>query len=188
MSQEIYCEPTVDLPQAVNDLMLSALEAINDDRGAEAERLLDECLRLRPDDVSMQYNRAVAIGLQGREDQALEIVRRIHRDQPDYVFARTNLAERCIADGDLEEAKTLLAPIAKNQRLHVSEYAAWCAANINLALAMGDSKGARILLNAWKQIDPDDHRIKILQGRIRRGSGLLERLNRLLHQTEDDAR
>ncbi len=170
-SQEIYCEPAIDLPQEVNELMVSAHDAIGDGRGAEAERLLDEGLRLRPDDVSMQYNRAVAIGLQGREDEALEIIRRIHCDQPDYLFARTHLADHCIADGNLEEAKTLLAPIAQIQRLHVSEYAAWCSASINMALAMGDRKTARSLLNAWEQIDPDDHRIKVWKGRIRGGAG-----------------
>jgi Flp pilus assembly protein TadD len=176
------------LPPEVNDLMLSAHEAIREGRGADAERLLDEGLRSRPDEVSVQYNRAVAIGLQGREDEALEIVRRIHRDQPDYVFARTHLADKCIVDGDLEKAKTLLAPIAQKRRLHASEYAAWCSANINLALAMGEPKMARSLLSAWEQIDPDDHRIKIWKDRIRGGRGLLDRLSRLLHQVQDDAK
>jgi tetratricopeptide (TPR) repeat protein len=176
MSQEIYCEPTADVPPEVNDLMLSAHDAINDGRGAEAEQLLDEGLRLRPDDVSMQFNRAVAIGLQNRQDEALAIVRRIHRDRPDYVFARTHLADECIANGDLEGAKTLLAPIAEKQRLHVSEHAAWCSSNINLALAEGNRGAARNLLKAWEQIDPDDRRIKYWKGRLRGVRGLFNRL------------
>ena len=176
MSQEIYCEPTADVPPEVNDLMLSAHDAINDGRGAEAEQLLDEGLRLRPDDVSMQFNRAVAIGLQNRQDEALAIVRRIHRDRPDYVFARTHLADECIANGDLKGAKTLLAPIAEKQRLHVSEHAAWCSSNINLALAEGNRGAARNLLKAWEQIDPDDRRIKYWKGRLRGVRGLFNRL------------
>ncbi len=36
MLQEIYFEPIVEVPQEVNELMLSAHEAINDGRGAEA--------------------------------------------------------------------------------------------------------------------------------------------------------
>lgn len=184
MSQEIYCEPTVELPPNVNDVMVSAHTAILDGRGAEAERLLDDLLRLRPDDVSVQFNRAVAIALQGREVEALEIIRRLHCDQPDYVFARTHLAERCIADGDLDEAKTLLAPIAQKRRLHTSEYAAWCSANIHLALAMGESKAALNLLGAWEQVDPDDHRIKIWKGRIRGGRGPLHRLDALLRKQD----
>jgi tetratricopeptide (TPR) repeat protein len=181
ISQEIHCEPTADLPPKLNELMLSANEAIQKGRGAEAERLLDELLRLRPDLVSVQYNRALSVGLQGRENEALEIIRQIHRDQPDYVFARTHLADACIADGDLEQAKTLLAPIAQKPRLHVSEYAAWCDTNINLALALGDPKRAKNLLSAWEQIDPGDHRIKIWKDRIRVGRGLLNRFKSLIH-------
>jgi tetratricopeptide (TPR) repeat protein len=188
MSQEIFGEPTVELPPEVHELMIAAHEAIHDGRGAEAERLLREGLRSRPDDASMQYNRAVAIGLQGREAEALEIVRRIHRQHPDYVFARTRLADQCIDDGDLEQAQTLLAPIAQKQRLHTSEYAAWCSANINLALAMGDRKMARSLLGAWEQIDPDDHRIEIWKGRIRGGIGPLAQLNRLIGRAREDAK
>lgn len=175
-AQEIYCEPTGDVPPEVNELMLAAQEAIYDDCGAEAEQLLDECLRLRPDDVSVQFNRAVAIGLQGRRDEALAIVRRIHHDRPDYVFARAHLAEECIDNGNLAEAKTLLAPVAEKQRLHISEYAAWCSANVNLALAEGNRDVARRLLKAWEEIAPDDHRIKIWKGRIRGERGFLNRL------------
>lgn len=187
VSQDIYREPTTDLPPEVNDLLASALEAMRDDQGAVAERLLDQILRLRPDDVTVQYNRAVAITLQGREEEALEIVRRIHRDQPDYVFARAHLADQCIAQGDLEEAKTLLAPITQKRRLHMSEHAAWCSANINLALAMGNSKMARSLLSTWEQVDPDDYRIEIWKSRIRDGRGLIDKLSRLMHRAEDNA-
>jgi hypothetical protein len=162
--------------------MLSAGEAIHDGRGAEAEQLLDDGLRLRPDDVSMQFNRAVAIGLQGRRDEALAIVRRIHGDRPDYVFARTHLADECIANCNVAEAKSLLAPVAKQQRLHVSEYAAWCSANINLALAEGSRDAARSLLKAWEQIDPDDQRLKIWKGRINGVRGLRSRFSRLIGQ------
>ncbi len=176
MSQEIYCEPSGDVPPNVNDLMLSAHEAIHDGRGAEAEQLLDEGLRLCPENVSMQFNRAVAIGLQDRHDEALAIVRGIHRQLPDYVFARTRLADVCIASGDLDEARTLLAPIAEKQRLHASEYAAWSSANINLALAEGKRDEALNLLKAWEQIDPDDRRIKLWRGRIKGVRGLFNRL------------
>lgn len=176
MSQEIYFEPTVDLPPEVNDLMLSGHEAIYDGRGAEAEQLFDEGLRSRPDDVSLQFNRAVAIELQGRRDEALAIVRQIHRDRPDYVFARTHLADECIVNGRTAEARALLAPVALRRRLHVSEYAAWCSANINLALAEGNRDAARHLIEAWEQIAPDDRRIKVWKGRMKGMRGFLSRI------------
>lgn len=187
ISQEIYREPITDLPPEVNELMIAAHEAIRQGQGGDAERMLDQVLRLRPDDLSAQFNRAVALALQGREDESLEIIRRMHRDQPDYVFARTHLADQCIANGDLEQAKLLLAPIAKKTRLHASEYAAWCSVNINLALAMKDRKAANSLLRAWELVDPDDQRIEIWQDRIQCGGGLLERLKYRLGIGSDDA-
>ena len=186
-SQEIYREPITVLPPEINELMIAAHEAINQGWGGNAERLLDQVLRLRPDDLSAQFNRAVALALQGREDESLEIIRRMHRDQPDYVFARTYLADQCIADGDLEEAKLLLAPIAQKTRFHASEYAAWCSANINLALAMKDRKAANSMLRAWELVDPDDHRIEIWQDRIQSEGTLLDRLKHRLGFGSDDA-
>ena len=102
----------------------------------------------------MQFNRAVAIELQGREAEALDIMHQIHRDHPDYLFARTHLADRCIVDGNLDEAKALLAPIAQKKRLHTSEYAAWCSANIDLVLATGDRKAAHSLIAHGSKLPP----------------------------------
>lgn len=178
LCQEITGEPTTNLPPAINDLMVSAYEAIREGRGVEAERLLDEVLRLQPDHVPAKFNRALARTLQGREEEALAIVREIHRDHPDYLFARTQLATDCISRGDLEQAKTLLAPIALKKRLHRSEFVAWCGANVQLALANGNREAARGLLNAWEQLDPDDPRIPRLKRRIDGEVGTLGQVSR----------
>ena len=175
--QEIHRDPTGDLPPEIEELATRAHEALNDDRPVEAERLLDEGLRLRPGDASMLYNRAVAIALQGREEESLEIVRAIHREHPDYLFARTRLAEECIDNGDLEGAKKLLAPLGKKPRLHTSEYAAWCSVNISLLLAVGEPAQARELLKAWELVDRDDQRIKIWKSRLRGGRRLVDRFS-----------
>jgi tetratricopeptide (TPR) repeat protein len=151
----------------MEELARMAHEALNDDRPREAERLLDEAQRSRPDDASMQYNRAVAIEMQGRSEEAIEIVRAIYRNHPEYVFARTRLAEECIENGDLEGAKDLLEPIRHKPRLHQSEYAAWCSANISLLLAAGEPTRAREILKAWEQVDPDDRRITAWKRRLR---------------------
>ena len=136
--------------------------------------------RLRPGDVSARFNRAVALGQQGREAESLEIIRQLHREKPDYVFARTHLAGISIAEGDLEQAQSLLAPLSQKQRLHTSEYAAWCSVNIDLALAKGDHKLASTFLSSWEQVDPDNPGIKVWQGRLRAGRGLVTRLRGLL--------
>jgi len=180
ISQEIHFESTTQVLPEINYLMNSARAALNDGRSADAERLLDKALNLRPDDLTAQYNRAMALALQGYEDRAIEIVRQIHRAHPDYLFARTHLAAECVANGELEQAQTLLAPITQKKRLHISEYAAWCSANIQLAIAKKDLKTARGLLHAWEQLDPDDKRLEILKRRIEGENGMISHLSRLL--------
>lgn len=179
ITQEILREPTGRLPPEINELFSKGYEAINDGRDAEAERLFDECLRICPDQPTVKFNRAMAIRAQGREAESTEIVRAIHRDHPDYLFARTHLADVCLHHNDFEQAKTLLAPIAKLKRLHITEYAAWCMANVSLALAMGEPDRASSLLDAWAGMDPGDHRIEILRARIRSSTGTRSFLARL---------
>lgn len=186
MVQEITSEALAEIPPEIHDLLLAAHDALHEGRGADAERLLDEALRLRPECISAQFNRASSIALQGRGDEAMEIVRRLHREQPEYVFARTQLAEQCIAEGDLERAQSLLAPIAEKRRLHVSEYAASCNANISLAMAKGDRKTALSFLNAWEQTMPDDGRVEIWKSRIQGRRGLRDRFRLLGGKSSHD--
>ena len=185
MAQEISCEPTSEVPPEINELMLSAHNALGEGRGVDAEQMLDEVLLQRPDDITAQYNRAVALGLQDRNDEALKIIRQIHRANPEYTFARIHLATESISNGDLEQAAALLAPIAQKKRLHKSEYTAWCSANIQMALARKDEKMARSLLNAWEQMDPDDHRIDIWKNRIDGDHKILNRLRRFIKRPSE---
>jgi len=180
VTQEITREPMGKMAPEIREMFAEAHQAILDGRGAVAERLLDKCLQLQPDDVPVQFNRAMAIALQGRDAEALEIVQRIYHEQPDYLFARMHLAERCIEKGDFQEAQLLLAPIAKKTRLHMSEYSGWCALNVQLALAMGEPERASKLLSAWEKMEPDDERIEILKDRIRRKEGVRGYLSRIL--------
>lgn len=180
VTQEITREPMGKMAPEIRETFAEAHQAILDGRGAVAERLLDKCLQLQPDDVPVQFNRAVAIRMQGRDDEALEIVQRIHRDRPDYVFARMHLAERCIEKKDFQEAQLLLAPLARKARLHISEYTGWCAMNVQLALAMGEPERAKSLLGTWEKMEPDDERIEVLKDRIRRTEGVRGYLSRIL--------
>lgn len=185
-SQEITYEPLIELPEELNELALLANEALREGRGADAERLFDEALRLRPDSVPTRYNLALSIAVQGRDDEAMEMVRRIHREHPDYLFARTRLAEECIDGGDLEQAKALLAPISQRPKLHTSEYAAWCSANVALALAEGNVKVAQRMLSAWEEVDPDDDRVDMWRERLAKRFGWLPVPGHSLRQGRPD--
>jgi ATP/maltotriose-dependent transcriptional regulator MalT len=72
------------------------------------------------------------------------------------VFARTSLAQLCVSRGELDEAKALLDPLFSRRRFHISEFAAFCTAQIELLLAQDNLDAARSWLDMWATADPDN--------------------------------
>lgn len=175
MSFEISSEPTEPLPKNVESLSTRAWQAIHEDDGAAAESLLDEALKRHPEHPSLIYNRAVAIQLQGRKKEAMDLVRELHARCPDYLFANIKLAEEAIDRHDFDAARELLNPLMSRRRFHQSEYAALCHAHIQLLTAQGEKDGALAWLKMWEDAAPDDERIMLWQARLNR-RGLLSKL------------
>ncbi|MCI0491412.1 MAG: tetratricopeptide repeat protein, partial [Planctomycetes bacterium] len=166
MRYEITPEPLHALPKEIERLAQKARDAIRSQDGELAESLLVEAMQQRPDDPSLQYNRAVAILLQGREKEAMSLVRDIHARYPDYLFARVRLAEDAVKRRDFDAARSLLDPLMERNRFHQSEFAAMCNANIELLAARGDKDGARIWFDMWQRTDSNDPRAKQWNSRL----------------------
>ena len=178
MSFEITGDALEPLPSNVEPLATKAHELLHvRNEGPAAEALLVKAIRLCPDHPSLMYNRAVAIGLQGREAEALALVRELHAKHPDYLFARVRLAQEAIAEEDFEAARALLDPCLSRGRYHLSEYTALCSAHIELLLAQGQAEGARSWLKMWRDVAPDDPRIMHWETKLKSG-GLLGKLFR----------
>lgn len=177
MSVEISSEPIDPLPDKVQPLAVKAWDAIHAEDGAQAERLLQKALQQCPGNPSLEYNRAVAMLIQGRESEAMEVVRRIHSHHPDYSFARIRLAEEAIERRDYDAASELLKPLMSRPRVHLSEYTALCHAQISLHFAQGNLDAAQDWHRMWEDVSPDDERSTYWHGRLRKG-GLLSRLFR----------
>jgi tetratricopeptide (TPR) repeat protein len=166
LSHEISPEPTEPLPKGVERLAGRAQTALQDRDGAAAEALFAEALRLHPDHASLAYNRAMAVAMQGRNEEAMSLVREIHARHPDYLFARARLAEEAVERGDFDTAQNLLDPLLSRRRFHHSEYGTFCHAQISLLSAKGSTEGARSWLQMWRQVDPDNPGIELWQRRI----------------------
>jgi tetratricopeptide (TPR) repeat protein len=163
---EITPEPTDALPEDVVELSDRAGTALQDRDGAAAESLLTDALRLHPHHPGLAFNRALAIALQGREDEALGLVREVHARQPDYLFARVRLAEDAVSRRDFEAAKNLLDPLLSRRRFHHSEFGAFCHAQMMLLSAEGKTEATRSWLDIWRQIQPDDPRLAQWERRL----------------------
>jgi tetratricopeptide (TPR) repeat protein len=92
---------------------------------------------------------------QGKTDEAEAMIRRLAEDRPDYLFARTAMANICIDEGELDEAKEWLDPLLTRQHFHISEFRSLAFAQIRYWYAMEQPDGARHWVEMLEQVDPD---------------------------------
>jgi tetratricopeptide (TPR) repeat protein len=171
-------EDREDFPRQVEKLAEEATLALYEDDWQRAEQLLKEALAVRPDSPSLLNNLAMAYQLQGREEEALSMVREIHERHPDYLFARVSVAQLAIKDGDLDRAHDLLDPLLERKTLHFSEFSRLCSGLIDLSLAEGNRDAARSWFEMWESADPDSPGLAAYRLRVDGLSGALGRLFR----------
>lgn len=152
---ELHDDPIYRHRPNVAQLLADGTRALHDGKVEQAERLLKQALEIEPDSPDILNNLAIAYEMQGRSAEALSLEREIHQRHPDYLFARVGLARKSIADGRLDEAEALLKPLLSRRRLHFSELAALCHAQIELFVAQNNTDAARSWLEMWAGADPD---------------------------------
>lgn len=159
MAFELHEEPDPERDPRVEQWLAEATLALQRRDADEAERLLEQALEIEPDVPALLNNLAAAYEMQGRLPEAEVIVRQLHQQYPDYVFARTGMAQLCIRRGEIDEAEALLKPLLTQRRFHFSEFAAFCVAQIQLFMAQDNLDAARSWFDTWASADPDHHAI-----------------------------
>ncbi len=162
----VHDEPTGSHSPQVEDLAREAMQAVREDDDELAERLLKQALEKEPNAPDLLNNLAAAYDAQGRSEESEALVRQIHERFPDYFFGRVNVANLHTRDGRLEEARELLRPLLTLKRLHRTEFAALCNAEIMLLMKEGNRDGARTWLEVWKGSDPDHPGVEAWQERL----------------------
>jgi hypothetical protein len=74
------------------------------------------------------------------------MIRQLHQQDPDYVFACVGLAHMHIKNDELDEAEALLQPLASRKHFDYSEFDAFCNTRIELYMAQ---KTLRLLVPGW---------------------------------------
>jgi tetratricopeptide (TPR) repeat protein len=146
--------------------------------GARAQVLLEKVLALEPDDPSVHNNLALALEMQGQTEEAQAMLRALHAHFPDYLFGVCGVARLEIAAGNSEHARQLLEPLLQRQRLHLTEFSAFCTAQIELCLAEKNENAARSWLEMWERVD--DENPQLYPYRLRLNKGLPDKLTRRL--------
>jgi tetratricopeptide (TPR) repeat protein len=180
MGFEIHGEPLIQYSPQVERWVQEASSALYEGDGLRAERALALALADDPEETSLLNNLAVAFRLQGRDEEADALIRQIHERHPDYLFARTGLAERHIERGELEEARQLLEPLTRRERMHYSEFDAFCGAYIQLYLAEDNVDAARSWFAMWKEVDPENPKLEIFRRFVAKSSRFAGLRNRFL--------
>jgi tetratricopeptide (TPR) repeat protein len=153
---EIHEEPLHRHPPQVEEWHAEALEALRAGDGKRGEQLLQQALAVEPDDPSLLNNLGSAYDVQGRRREALAILQRLFDEHPDYFFARIGMARLAVQERQFDRARELLQPLLHQQRFHISEFNALCAANVELYFAEGGRDAARSWLDLWASVNPDD--------------------------------
>jgi tetratricopeptide (TPR) repeat protein len=159
MGFEITDEPTYDYDSKIADLAAEASQALYDNKPDVAIELLPQAIEHKPDAPDLKNNLAVAYGMQGEGKKAEAMIRDIHQQHPDYLFAAVSVARMHVREGELDEAKALLDPFLSRKRFHSSEFISLCEVFIELLMARGETEGARAWLDLWEGVDPEHPRI-----------------------------
>lgn len=150
----------------VEKWLRTALKLSRQGEHRQAEVLLKQALQNEADSPDLLYNLAAVYQYQGRFDEADALVEQVHERFPDYLFARTGLAQVCINRGDLPRARQLLQPLLERRRMGLSEFDAFCAAHVDLYLAEGDAKLAGAWFGAWESTNPENPKLALYRGKV----------------------
>jgi Flp pilus assembly protein TadD len=167
LNMEISPEPKdPGYPRAVQDLAEQAYDALRQRNGRRAQELLEKAVTMQPDAPSLLNNLAMAYEMQGQSTRAHQMIREIYARFPEYSFGIIGVAGLAIAEGDLETAGNLLNSLMQRKKLHTSEFAALCTAQMDLNLAEDRGDAARNWLEMLEQTYPDHPRLPYYRRRV----------------------
>ena len=156
---EITPEPTFEIPLKPRALQLytQAIGALREENWALAEKCLREALALQPEVPSLLNNLALALTMQGKEEEGDSILKHITQDFPNYFFGQLALARKCIHEEDYEKAQAILNHwLETKKKFHTTEFNMLCKTEIDLLMAEMKYEEASSWFDLWEQTEPDD--------------------------------
>jgi tetratricopeptide (TPR) repeat protein len=152
----------------VERLAADAMEEVKYGDPAKGERMLKQAIEIAPDIPSLLNNLAAAYGRQGKDEEARNLLAEIRRRFPNYFFGITNEAMNLARDGKPDEAEELLKPLFQLKRMHTSEYASLCCAQVEIAIARRNRESALSWIQMWENVYPDDPNLEIIRSLVER--------------------
>ncbi len=154
------------LKPAAQHLMEKAVYALRAENGGEAESHLRKALEIQKDEPGLLNTLAVALSMQGKHDEAEKIAGEIPTRFPDYFFGQVIAVRKAIQAGELEKAKPILDRMMQKPELHITEFGAMCACQIDFMIEDDKPEGAVSWFEMWQEGYPDDPALKDYEDRI----------------------
>jgi tetratricopeptide (TPR) repeat protein len=136
--------------------MEKAINALHAKNALEAEVHLRKALEIQGDDPVLLNNLAIALQMQGKQAESDSIADQIPARFPDYFFGQVISVRRALKAKQLEKAKITLDKMMTKPELHVTEFSALCACQIDFFLADEKPEGAISWFEMWEQGYQDD--------------------------------
>ncbi len=149
------------LPETVRDRMDCLFPLLKTGPGKIIEEIR-ELVRQYPGVDCFRNWLCSCLRLLGKNVEALAVCEATFLDFPDYLFARTTLAELLLETGDIDKAERLLGGTAAmlpsavwpdRKLFHGSEVRHWLFLHGKLCLCKGDINGARICSDALHKLE-----------------------------------
>lgn len=184
VSYEISFEPmkqTDPIPRPVQDQLDELYDLLHDNPRAAIPRLLE--LKEHYPKTPVIYNYlTVAYSRIGNREATRQLAKENYLANPQYLFARVNYAQVCIADKNWEvipeifDGKFDLKMLyPKRKRFHVTEFNGFTAVMCAYFSLTGNDETALMLYESMKEIDPDSDMIRFAQTFVM--PSLLQRLS-----------
>lgn len=144
ITYEVTSEPAPsDRTDEFLDRLGEALDALRAGESARGEAILRELLEIEPNAPDLRFNLAAAYEAQGRKRESRALIEEIHRQHPDYFFARVSMAKLAIERRRFDEARVILQPLQSQTKFHIDEFVHYAGTMVELALGEGDLEAAR---------------------------------------------
>jgi len=158
-NNEIYWEPReMDNPLSLRgqELVVKANVLVREGNYEEAIRILNAVNNREPGRPSVLHNIAMFYQALGNERMYNKLIDDVTKDFPDYFFGKISLGKRLIKQKQFDEAKSLLFPLQKQGRIHVSEFKALYGTLVLYHLAQGNKDVAQSIYDVAAQTLRDD--------------------------------
>lgn len=151
----------------VQPLLAQAMDALHKKDGKLAEESIRKALLIEPDSPSLHNNLAVALDMQGRKEEAGEMVDQIIEQYPDYFFGQISAARKALYANDLKKSRELLNKLMTRKKYHITEFSALCSALVDLSIEDDQPEAALSWFEMWEGAFPEDPRLEKYQEQLK---------------------